>query len=93
MAYEIYARVEANIFPFGSSALWLDYDLWSGLVMRNGEWREGLQGKGLISSVRSYVCYCVCVYMYMCICVSYLVNRSVWFEVGSIGKGKEKRKE
>ena len=38
--YEVYARVETDIFPFGSSALWLDYDLWSGLVvMRNRESR------------------------------------------------------
>ena len=78
--YEVYTRVETVIFPFGSSALWLDYDLLSGLVMRNGERMENDERETKNDLVRSlgkgadfvcpFVCVllCICVYVYVYLC-------------------------
>ena len=67
-----YTRVETGIFPFGSSALWLDYDLWSGLVMRNVRKRISE-----VSREKDRFCLSVrmCVIVYVCIyvCVFVLV--------------------
>ena len=68
--YEVYAQTD--IFPFGSSALWLDYDLWSGLVMRNVRKRISE-----VSREKDRFCLSVrmCVIVYVCIyvCVFVLV--------------------